>query len=141
MTTSGDYWQDEIYTAEPLAHLARRDQEVVFDWLMETLPVQGSRIVWAEVQGTHSHRPAAADAVSEICNRTRSDVGVIHVGDSISPFGVRFTTSDAPGAVAALLEIPEHHYFLAEDGSWMAAVSFEGDLDIVDELGAGPIPD
>jgi hypothetical protein len=33
-----------------------------------------------------------------------------------------------------LLEIPEHHYFVAGDRSWIVVVATEGDLDILDEL-------
>jgi hypothetical protein len=40
----------------------------------------------------------------------------------------------APSVVTELLEIPEHHYFLAEDRSWIVVVTTEGDLDIVDQL-------
>lgn len=72
---------------------------------------------------------------------------VEHAGDELSPYRVCFTDVNAPAIVAALLEIPEHHYFVAEDGSWIAVVTVEGDLDVVDRLmasgrrsGQGAIP-
>lgn len=55
-----------------------------------------------------------------------------HVGDALSRSGVRFTATSAAGVIAALLEIPENHYFLADNRGWVVVASFEGDLDVVD---------
>jgi hypothetical protein len=43
---------------------------------------------------------------------------------------VTFTTADED----ALLEIPEHHYFVAKDRSWIVVVTTEGNVDVVDRL-------
>ncbi|GAB2613747.1 hypothetical protein GCM10027269_82780 [Kribbella endophytica] len=45
-----------------------------------------------------------------------------------------------PVVTAALLEIPEHHYFVAEDRGWVVVVSTEGDLDVVDRPTGDPLP-
>jgi hypothetical protein len=45
---------------------------------------------------------------------------------------VTFDAVAAEEIVAALLEVPEHHYFVAGDRSWLVVVSFEGDVDVVD---------
>jgi hypothetical protein len=41
--------------------------------------------------------------------------------------------------IAALLAIPEHHYFVAEDRRWVVVVSLEGDLDVVDRPTGDPL--
>ncbi|MFJ6213450.1 hypothetical protein ACIQGZ_08985 [Streptomyces sp. NPDC092296] len=73
-------------------------------------------------------------AAKEVSLRTLADSVVEHVGDGLSPYGVHFTNASCASIVAELLEIPEHHYFLAVDRSWIVAVSTEGDLDIIDQL-------
>lgn len=74
-------------------------------------------------------------AAKEVCLRTLPESAVEHVGDALSPYGVRFIKANCASVVAELLEIPEHHYFVAMDRSWIVVVSTEGDLDIVDQLG------
>jgi hypothetical protein len=56
------------------------------------------------------------------------------VGDGLSPYGVFLAGDAVPEITALLLEIPEHHYFVAGDRSWIVVVATEGDLDILDEL-------
>ncbi|WP_204052490.1 hypothetical protein [Microbispora siamensis] len=73
-------------------------------------------------------------ASREVCQHIHPGSVVEHVGDGLSPYGVRFTSDNAHSVVAALLEIPEHHYFVAEDRSWIVVVTMEGDLDVVDQL-------
>ncbi|MCP9959051.1 hypothetical protein [Streptomyces sudanensis] len=113
----------------------------MFDWLELHFPFAGGKIDWRHVGGRHRHwkiddeQLLAASASKEICARIRPGSVVEHVGDGLSPYGVRFTGDEAASVTAALLEVPEHHYFLAEDRAWIVAVSFEGDLDVLDRVG------
>lgn len=122
----------------PLDELERRDESAIFGWISRHFPADGTKIAWERVEGRHAHwriaddqRPAAK-AAEEVRRRLRPGSLVEHVGDSLSPYGVRFTDENALAVVAALLEIPEHHYFLAEDRSWIVVVTIEGDLDALD---------
>ncbi|WP_432927006.1 hypothetical protein ACQPZZ_37695 [Microbispora sp. CA-135349] len=81
---------------------------------------------------THDSGQLTFLASREICRRIRPGWMVEHAGDGLSPYGVRFTGDNARSIVAELLEIPEHHYFLAEDRSLLVVVTMEGDLDVVD---------
>lgn len=143
---SAGFWQTEVYGVAPLADLDRTDTDEAFRWLESALPTSGSKFDWSSVPGAHSHRHVdddvvlAREAVREILRLTVSLPGVEHVGDSLSPWGVRFTGDDVPAIVTALLEVPEHHYFLGADRTWLVVVSFEGDLDVVEQLGAGDGP-
>ncbi|MEU0937332.1 hypothetical protein [Embleya sp. NPDC005971] len=136
--TAGNYWEETVYAASPLDGLERTDTSAAFDWLELNFPVTGSKIDWRNVQGEHAHWEVDDDlqlasmAVGEVCRRMRPGSFVEHAGDGISPYGVRFTDDGASEVVTALLEVPEHHYFLAEDRSWMVVVTTEGDLDVVD---------
>lgn len=143
---SASFWQTEVYGVAPLANLDRTDTDEVFRWLEGALPTRDSKIDWSSVRGAHSHRhfeddvELAREAVGVILRLTVDLPGVEHVGDSLSPWGVRFTGVDVPAIVTALLEVPEHHYFLGSGRTWLVVVSFEGDLDVVEHLGAGDGP-
>ena len=121
-----------------MAHLERRDGSVVFEWLHGHLPVGQVKIEWTKIQGSHTNWKVADDeqlgamALREISKRIKPGSMVEHAGDGLSPFGVRFGEVGASAIVGALLEIPEHHYFLAEDRSWLVVVTSEGDLDVLD---------
>jgi hypothetical protein len=137
---SGDFWEEEVFSVSPLAALARVDQGAVFDWLRLNFPAVGEKIDWGRVCGSHKHwrindeRLLSLSASREICARISPGSAVEHVGDGLSPYGVRFEGSEAASVTAVLLEVPEHHYFLAEDRSWIVVVSFEGDLDVLDRV-------
>lgn len=139
---SGNYWETEVYGVAPLAGLERIEADDVFDWLGESLPVKGSRVDWPEARGEHTHNhlddetELLARATQEVLRRIEGGSRVEHVGDSLSPFGVRFGGEDASSIVAALLEIPEHHYFLDVHRGWLVVVSSEGDLDTLDRYGS-----
>jgi hypothetical protein len=137
---TGNYWEETVYAAPPLGDLDHCDMSVVFNWLSLHFPVNGTKIDWRRVQGKHVHWSITDDvqlasmASREVCLRIRPGSVVEHVGDGLSPYGIRFTDDNAPSVVAALLEIPEHHYFVAEDRSWIVVVATEGDLDVVDQF-------
>lgn len=137
---TGDYWEEEVYGAPPLSGLERCDESAVFDWLSLHLPIAGSRIDWRRVPGRHRHWTITDDmrlvamASREVCTRLRPGSVVEHAGDGLSPYGVRLIGAVASSVLGELLAIPEHHYFLAEDRSWLVVVTTEGNLDVVDDL-------
>lgn len=144
--TSKDFWKTEVYGVGPLDDLERVETERVFGWLETSLPISGSRVDWPSVQGEHLHRrfadnvQLADEAAREILRRINPDRGVEHVGDGLSPFGIRFGGENASAVVAAVLEVPEHHYFIDVGRAWLVVVSIEGDLDTLDlpSTGGGP---
>jgi hypothetical protein len=135
-----NYWEQTVYAAPPLARLAHSDMSLTFAWLRIHFPMAGSKIDWSRVRGHHVHRrfsddaELAAVAGREVSQRVNDGSIVEHVGDALSPYGICFSGDDAPSIVAALLEIPEHHYFLAKDRSWVMVATSEGDLDVADQL-------
>ena len=137
---AGDYWEQAIYVEPPLGGLDRSDAAAAFSWLDLNFSTDGTKIDWRRVHGRHMHWKIddvvqlASTASREVCQRIRPGSGVEHVGDGLSPYGVCFTSDNAEPVVAALLDIPEHHYFLARDRSWIVVVTAEGDLDVVELL-------
>ncbi|MFI5736556.1 hypothetical protein ACIA49_40945 [Kribbella sp. NPDC051587] len=137
---AGNYWEDEVYSAAPLSGLERTSTSNVFDWLGRTFLSDGGKIDWRSVEAGHTHQrfgdeeSLVAAALAEISQRVQPSSTVEHVGDGLSPYGVRFAGGEAISVAAVLLEIPEHHYFLAEDRAWIVVVSTEGDLDVVDRV-------
>lgn len=135
-----NYWEDVIYAEPPLSGLERSDMSNAFRWLDRHFPKSGSKIDWSRVPGRHTHWEIhddvqlASAAAMEVCRRGSGGSRVEHVGDGLSPYGVVLEEGKVQEIVITLLEIPEHHYFLARDRSWIVVATTEGDLDVVDEL-------
>lgn len=137
---TSNYWEDVVYADRPLSGLERSDMSNAFRWLDRHFPKRGSKIDWSRVPGRHVHweihddEQLASAAAREVCRRSSVGSRVEHVGDGLSPYGVLLGEDNVQEIVITLLEIPEHHYFLARDRSWIVVATTEGDLDIVDEL-------
>jgi hypothetical protein len=135
---AGSYWEEVVYAEAPLVELERGESSEIFAWLQGCIPVCGAKVDWSHVQAGHAHWKVDDDellasmTISEILKRLQSDSMVDHVGDGLSPFGVSFGWANASSVVGALLAIPEHHYFVAADRSWLVVATTEGDLDVMD---------
>jgi hypothetical protein len=128
------YWT-AVYEEPPLDRLERLAGDPVFDWLNREMPHRGSKIDWTCLGNSSRHwfaRSAAerSVAVDEFLAALPAGGHVDHGGDSASPFEIRIVRSELASVIAALLSIPEHHYFVAADRSWIAAFTTEGDVDL-----------
>jgi hypothetical protein len=138
-----NYWASVVYVEPPLDQLERCDERALVEWVSRTFPFRGSKIDWERAPGRHLTWTIADGA--ELMSRTAQEVhrrippgsAVEHVGDALSPWAARFGGPDVAPVVEALLEIPEHHYFVDIGRAWLVVVSTEGDLDVVDGLGSG----
>lgn len=131
-----DYWASIYASDERLRHLDRLEAGAVFAWLDENLPAAGTAVDWARVIGEHTHWKIEADVgpgrtVSEFLAALPEDDGaVLHDRDSLSPFPVRIKPEELASSLAALLEIPEHHYFLDEQHRWVGVFRAEREVDL-----------
>ncbi len=131
------YWSSIYDDDDRLRVLERLEPGVVFDWLNAHLPAVGTAVDWQNVSGDHRHWFAASDSerteiVEEFLSALPSgDQAVLHEGDSSSPFPVRIERDSLPSVLAALLEIPEHHYLVDEERRWVGVFRSEGDVDLV----------
>lgn len=131
------YWTSIYDEDDRLRGLDRLEPGDVFEWLNAHLPAIGTAVDWDRVPGEHTHWFAASESEqAEIVGEFLAavplgDLAVLHEGDSSSPFPVRIEPGNLPSALAALLEIPEHHYFVDEQHRWVGVFRTEGDVDLV----------
>jgi fido (protein-threonine AMPylation protein) len=131
------YWTSIYDEDDRLRDLERLEPGVVFAWLNANLSAIGTAVDWDRVSGEHTHWFAAsdseqADIVGEFLAAVPlGDQAVLHEGDSSSPFPVSIERGNLPSALAALLEIPEHHYLVDEQHGWVGVFRTEGDVDLV----------
>lgn len=135
MKAEGDLYI--FYEADRLRRLGRLPPGAVFEWLNSALPVVGTAIDWTNVDGTHRHWFATSEVdvarvVAEVlASLPAPSEQVLHEGDSLSPFPVTVTVGQLPSVIGALLEIPEHHYFVDAQHRWLAVFRTEGDVDLL----------
>ena len=134
MAEPTNYWAT-VYAEPPLDRLERLTGDTVFDWLKREMPSAGSKIDWPRLTDSHRHwfassREDLSAVLDEFLAALPALDQVDHGGDSLSPFEVRIKGEDMATVSAALLSIPEHHYFVAADRSWIAAFTIEGDVDL-----------
>lgn len=130
------YWTSFYDGDRRLRDLQRLEPGVVFDWLNANFRAIGTAVDWWRVIGEHTHWVAKSDGelagvVSEFLAAVPGDGAVLHEGDSLSPFPVSIEPGELASAIAALLEIPEHHYFVDEQRRWVGVFRTEGDVDLV----------
>jgi hypothetical protein len=131
---TSNYWMT-VYAEPPLDSLDRLAHGTVFDWLNRELPMYGSKVDWSRIACSQRHwftsSPAELSAVLDELIADLPALGQVdHGGDALSPFDVRIQPEKLAPVMSALLAIPEHHYFVAEDRSWIAAFTMEGDVDL-----------
>ena len=131
------YWTSIYDEDDRISDLERLEPGVVFDWLNVHLPAVGASIDWAHVTGDHTHWFADSEASykairTEFLGAVSLNAGaVLHEGDSLSPFPVRTEPGELASVIEALLEIPEHHYFVDDQRRWVGVFRTEGHVDLV----------
>jgi hypothetical protein len=129
------YWT-QFYEVDPLSRCERIDAEPIFDWMNQTVPFDGSKVAWSQLCSENHQSWISEDEhfpeelLLAFCALIPSGSRIVHVGDNLSEFGIAFRPEDAFLIVSCLLEIPEHHYFVAEDRAWLGAITFEGEADL-----------
>ena len=129
-----NYWAT-AYAEPPLDRLERLTGDTVFDWINREMSSAGSKIDWPQLTESHRHWLASSpEELSAVLDEFLAALPALdqvdHAGDSLSPFEVRIKGDDMATVIAALLSIPEHHYFVAADRSWIAVFTMEGDVDL-----------
>jgi hypothetical protein len=129
-----NYWE-QFYDVDPLNRCERIEAEPIFDWLNRSVPFDGSKVAWDRLYA-ENHQSWISDSehfpeelLVAFCASIPAGSRVVHVGDNLSEFGIVFRSDEAFLILSCLLEIPEHHYFVAQDRSWLGAITFEGEAD------------
>jgi hypothetical protein len=130
---STNYWL-RVYAEPPLDRLERLPDDAVFAWLNREVPHIGSKIDWTRFARSRHWFVSSAEELPAVVDEFLAALPAVdhidHGGDALSPFDVRIGGAEFASVVPALLAIPEHHYFVATDRSWVAAFSMEGDVDL-----------
>ena len=124
------------YDEAPLNRLERVDSTDIENWISQEFPFVGTAIDWSQVPGVRRRWFARSEVelealVPEFLDALPKCSDIAHVGDNLSPCSTRVPIERLGEFLPALLEIPEHHYFVPDDRSWIAVVRFEGEVDLV----------
>lgn len=125
----------EVYEQPSLDGLERVDGRPVEEWVNRHLPFVGTAVDWSRVRATRRHWLVDSEddlpaVVNDLFAALPVSDGVVHVGDSLSPCAVRIPQGQLRNVLPRLLEVPEHHYLVADDGTWCAVFRLEGDVDL-----------
>ncbi|MDQ0473540.1 hypothetical protein [Labrys wisconsinensis] len=108
----------------------------VFSGLAKLYPTMGSKIDWNRV-------PRAVERVEgdislqamrfvtffdEMCSRFELSGPVLYVGDSATEFALEGAMDAMRRILGALIEIPQHHYFIGPNYLWCISMTMEGDM-------------
>jgi len=109
--------------------------EVVLTSLSDLYPVEGAKIDWDRVPGAVGRADEAGEVAGfiaffdEIFHRFGLTGRVRYAGDSGTDIALEGTVEAMRRALPALLEVPQHHYFVSPDHTWALCLTMEGDMD------------
>jgi hypothetical protein len=112
------------------------DAAAVFSSLSKAFPTSGSKIDWRYVPGSVESAEEEASLqhqrFAQFFDDVRSRFGlsgpVTYAGDSATDFALEGTLDAVREALPALLEVPQHHYFIGPGCSWCICFTMEGDM-------------
>lgn len=132
---------DLLKVLAPLVDAGRLEWEPLcqkyFDLLNNEFPIGGFGIKWDKMRNVvrdleedHANQtPRGIDFFRMIClTHNLNGVSATYFGDEITQAAITGKMEDLEEALPALLEVPQHHYFLSKDLSWCLYYSFEGDM-------------
>ncbi len=112
------------------------DSSFIFAQLQALYPVAGSRIDWQALEVREQHiEPVHGPQLNAYLNFFRQAVkrygltgNIYWTGDSAVDFALLGDITVIESVLDKLLDIPQHHYLLADDFAWCFCFSFEGDM-------------
>lgn len=111
--------------------LSVTEVDAIVDCINETMPFSGSQIAWSTLKNTinfgHKTSDFSLSLLTEEINKVTNDK--LHfVGDACSK-GYSIDHGDLSQAIKIISEFPQHTYIVPEPMTWIACLSFEGDID------------
>lgn len=124
----------EEISAGNLTELDASDQ--VFALLSEKFPVFGSKIDWKNVPfsieaheaDTTFHSERFEEFFDEMCLKHSLVGSVLYAGDGAADIALEGALDVMRRALPAILDIPQHHYFVETHGRWCICLTMEGDM-------------
>lgn len=111
-----------------------KDNRTFFQCLQEKFPYGSSKINWGKTKGykylsSVSKKNKDILAYENFFNENILDFVFLYSGDGEIDCVFKGTKDAFRHKLNDLLEIPQHHYFVALDYSWCLCFTFEGDAD------------
>lgn len=103
----------------------------------ERIPFSGSKVDWSNLKNgiDFKHEPSNS-AISRLAGEIRKidDGNVIFVGDSACNEAYSISLIHIDKALGIFSKTPQHTYIVSTSLTWIACISFEGDLDLASLL-------
>lgn len=96
------------------------------------LPFSGSKISWNILEKSINFGLASSNlAISQLAEKIRkvTDDDLVFISDSACDDAYAIDSKHVCQALKIFSELPQHTYVVSKSLSWIACVSFEGDLD------------
>jgi hypothetical protein len=113
------------------------DMDKYFDQIEASFPIYGSKIEWDEVDGSVEELARlefySADCTNFFNKMTEQfiqnpDSKVVLLGDSAMDYALLTSLKNVPEVLEKMLELPQHHFIVANNFSWCISFSMEGDM-------------
>ena len=137
--TEENYWDQQVRRslrpALESGQLTIVDEvDELFGRLETAFPVEGTKIDWAEVPGSSylfsqgGQREDFERFFHQNAPRMGLDTPAYYVSDAALSFAIAGNVRSMGRCLPAILDNPQHHYFVARDFSWCMALTMEGDM-------------
>jgi len=112
------------------------DAADVLRLLSKAYPTSGSKIDWRRVPGAiesnEEDESRQIEQFAEFFDKMQlrfSLAGpVLYAGDSVTDFALEGSFEAIRRALPEIVEIPQHHYFIGPNCSWVLCMTMEGDM-------------
>ncbi|RON01517.1 hypothetical protein BK659_23675 [Pseudomonas brassicacearum] len=116
-----------------------REIDIYFEALNSRFPIKSRRLDWAAMPfswvGLELDSKKKSDAFASFFKDVMLEFGlvgeVVYVGDGATDIAVLGDVEAFVDVLECLVSIPQHHYFLSVDCSWLICFTVGGDMGVV----------
>ncbi|PRA33068.1 hypothetical protein [Pseudomonas poae] len=109
----------------------------IVDKINENVPFSGSKVAWGNIEKSINFGFSSSDlAVSRLADeigRTAEDT-LIFIGDCACDEAYCISLQHVDKVLRIFSQLPQHTYIVSKSLTWIACISFEGDLDFASLL-------
>ena len=112
--------------------IVKESSDEYFMKLASFFPVLGSKINWKKVvdsiEETCSDSYNFIDFFADVCKKFNLKGDCIVIGDSAIDCAIIMSIDTLRDCLTSIIEIPQHHYFIADDFSWCISYTMEENM-------------
>lgn len=112
--------------------LSESEHASIVKKINEQIPFSGSKIDWGNLKNSINFGSESSElAILKMANEIKSitDENTIFVSDSACDEAYSISAENLEKALRIFSELPQHTYIVPKSLTWIACISFEGDLD------------